>query len=142
MKELQMRAAAVAATQARFEGKPFDWGKSATCIHLVRFHAAQMGNRLPVVPRFKTALGARRALLTTGFQTLPALLDSRFERIPPAFMRVGDVLALPGDEGFESLFLKADKMKFIGWHKDADGCEQVEIDMRQAVGAWRLWPKP
>lgn len=138
MNELQMRAAAVAATQARFEGKPFDWGKSATCIHLVRFHAAQMGNRLPVVPRFKTALGARRALLTTGFQTLPALLDSRFERIPPAFMRVGDVLAMPGDEGFEGLLIKGDKLKFLGWGEGLGGCRYFEIEMDMAISAWRL----
>ena len=138
MTELQQRAAAVAATQERFRERPFDWRKAATCIHLVRFHAAQLGHKLPVVPRFKSALGAKKALLTTGFQTLPALLDSKFDRIPPAFMRVGDVLAMPGDEGFEGLLIKADRLKFLGWCEGEIGCGFMEVDMNAAIGAWRL----
>lgn len=138
MNEMQKRVAAVMATQERFRDRPFDWRKAATCIHLVRFHAAQMGHSVPIVPKFKSALSAKRALLTTGFQTLPALLDSRFDRIPPAFMRVGDILALPGDDDWEALVMKADKAKFLGWHQDAAGCTFLEIDMRAAIGAWRL----
>ena len=138
MIETELRRAAVIATEVRFKDRPFDWRKAATCIHLVRFHAAQMGHKLPVVPKFKSALGAKKALLSTGFQTLPALLDSRFDRIPPAFMRVGDILAMPGDEGWEGLLLKGDKVKFLGWHQDVAGCEYMEIDMGAAIGAWRL----
>jgi hypothetical protein len=138
MTETELRRAAVIATEARFKARPFDWRKAATCIHLVRFHAAQMGHSLPIVPKFKSALGAKRALLSTGFQTLPALLDSRFQRIPPAFMRVGDVLAMPGDDGWEALVIKADKAKFLGWTEHATGCEFMEVDMGAAVGAWRV----
>lgn len=138
MTEIERRAAATEATRQRFDGRPFDWRKAATCIHLLRFHAAQLGHRLPVVPRFKSALGARRALLSTGFQTLPALLDGRFERIPPAFMRVGDALALPGDEDWPGILLKIDKVKFLGWHQDAEGCVIQEADITAAIGAWRL----
>ena len=138
MIETQQRRAAVIATEARFKDRPFDWRKAATCIHLVRFHAAQMGHKLPVVPKFKSALGAKKALLSTGFQTLPALLDSRFQRIPPAFMRVGDVLAMPGDEDWHALVIKADKVKFLGWTEHAVGCEYMEVDMGLAVGAWRV----
>lgn len=138
MNELQIRAAAVEATEQRFRNRPFDWRRAATCIHLVRFHAAEMGHRLPRVPRFRSALGAKRALLSTGFQTLPALLDSRFQRIPPAFMRYGDIIAIPGDEQWECLLIKGDKLKFLGWHQDGTGCEYMEIDMGAALGAWRL----
>ena len=60
MKELDRRALAVRNTQSRFEGQPFDWARAATCIHLVRFHARQMGHRVPTVPRFRSALTARR----------------------------------------------------------------------------------
>ena len=98
MNELQKRAKAVEATEQRFRDRPFDWAKAATCIHLVRFHAAQMGHSVPIVPKFRSAIGAKKALLATGWQTLPALLDSKFDRIPPAFMRVGDILAMPGDD--------------------------------------------
>ena len=138
MNEMQRRAAAVAATDNRFKDRPFDWAKAATCIHLVRFHAAQMGHSVPIVPKFRSAIGAKKALLATGWQTLPALLDSKFERIPPAFMRVGDILAMPGDDDWHALVIKADKAKFLGWHQDGAGCEFMEVDMSAAVGAWRV----
>lgn len=138
MKEIEKRRAAVIATQERFQDKPFDWSKAATCIHLVRYHAAQMRHSVPVVPKFRSALGAKKALLATGWQTLPDLLDSKFERIPPAFMRVGDILAMPGDEDWCALVIKGDKQKFLGWHEDAAGCTIMEVDVNAAVGAWRL----
>lgn len=138
MNEIELRRAAVIATQRRFEDKPFDWSKAATCIHLVRFHAAQMGHKVPTVPRFRTALSARKALVQTGFETLPDLLDSKFERIPPAFARVGDVMALPGDDGWHALVIKGDKVKFLGWHEDAPGCTIMEVNVSAATGAWRL----
>lgn len=138
MNETQKRVAAVVATENKFRDKPFDWRKQATCIHLLRFHAAQMGHSVPIVPRFKSALSAKKALLATGWQTLPALLDSMFERIPPAFMRVGDVLAMPGDEDWHALVIKGDKQKFLGWHEDTEGCTIMEVDVSAATGAWRL----
>lgn len=138
MKEIEKRVAAVMATERKFRDKPFNWRMAATCIHLVRFHAAQMGHKVPPVPKFRSALGAKKALLTTGFQTLPALLDSKFERIPPAFMRVGDILAMPGDEDWHGLVIKGDKTKFLGWHEEAPGCTIMEVDVSQAFAAWRL----
>jgi hypothetical protein len=97
-----------------------------------------MGHKLPVVPRFRSAFGARRALLETGYKTLPDLLDAHFGRIGPAFMRLGDVMAFPGDAGFESLVVRASTNKWIGWHEDADGCCILDADMDSAIGAWRL----
>lgn len=140
MHEIQRRVKATTATQAKFKDKPFDWSKQATCIHLARYHSAQMGHELPIVPRFRTALGAKRALKAKGFDTLPDLLDSMFERIPgAAFMRVGDLLAMPGDEGWHSIVVKGDKTKFLGWHESAPGCTIMEVhDIGAATGAWRL----
>jgi hypothetical protein len=136
--ELQLRADATTATQKRFEGKPFDWSKAATCVHLMRFHAQQMGHKLPMVPRFRSPLTARRALKETGFNDLPGLLDSMFPRIPPAFMRTGDIMAVQGDAGFHSIFIRGSATKFLGWHVDAVGCTILESDLSVAIGAWRL----
>lgn len=141
MTDLQRRVAATQATELRFRDRPFSWAKAATCIHLVRFHAAQMGHRLPIVPQFRSALGARRALAATGFASLPALLDAQFAPIPAAFMSVGDILALPGDAGFPSLVIKGGIDKFLGWHEDDRGCTIIALsgdDIRQAVGSWKL----
>lgn len=138
MTEIEMRVAATIATEKKFRDKPFDWTKSATCIHLARFHAAKMGHKLPVVPRFRSALGAKKALRDVGHKSLPDLLDKYFMQIPPAFMRVGDLLANEGDEGWHSLAIKGDKTKFLGWHESEPGCTIMEVDITQAKGAWRL----
>jgi hypothetical protein len=138
MKELDRRALAVRNTQARFEGKPFDWVRAATCIHLVRFHARQMGHKVPTVPRFRSALTARRVLQDMGHDSLVSLMDAHFERIAPAFCRVGDVMALPGDGGFECFVIRSSVKKWLGWQQDYAGCGQLHCDMGQAIGAWRL----
>lgn len=141
MNESVARARAVEATAARFADRPFDWRRQATCLHLTRFHAAQLGHALPLVPRFRSALGARRALLATGFDTLPALLGSMFAAIPPAYMRVGDIMAGPGSDGFEAIYIKCDKAKFLGFHQDSGLCGIIDVDPAEiagASGAWRL----
>lgn len=138
MKEIDLRAQAVRNTQARFEGKPFDWARAATCIHLLRFHARQMGHSVPTVPRFRSALTARRVINELGHSNIASLLDAHFERIAPAFCRVGDVMALPGDGGFDAIVIRAGVNKWIGWHEDALGCTVISADMGAALGAWRL----
>lgn len=138
MNDLQRLARATAATRKRFENVPFDWRRAATCIHLVRYHAAHAGNKLPKVPRIRSALAARRVLNEMGHDNLASLMDAHFERIAPAFMRVGDVMALPGDEMFEALVVRASPTKYLGWHQDAAGCTIMETDISAAIGAWRI----
>lgn len=141
MNELQRRVAATQATEKRFRDKPFDWSKAATCIHLVRFHAAQMGYKLPVVPRFRSALTAKRALKATGYASLPELLDAHFTRVPAAYLSVGDIIAVPGDGGLHALWIKGGIDKFLGWTEQSEGCEIIAMsgdDVVQASGAWKL----
>lgn len=138
MRDLERLAHATRATRRRFEGVPFDWRRAATCIHLVRFHARHAGHKLPKVPRIRSALAARRVLNEMGHDSLASLLDAHFERIAPAMMRVGDVLAIPGDQMFECLVIRSSPTKYLGWHEDAQGCTIMETDISAAVGAWRL----
>lgn len=138
MFEIERRAAATQATERRFRGKPFDWSKSATCIHLLRYHAHQMGHDVPIVPRFRTALGAKKALKAAGHDTLPDLLDSLFVRVPPAFTRVGDVIAADGEDGLHGIMIRAGNTMSLGWHEDAEGCTIIDTDLTYAVGGWRL----
>jgi hypothetical protein len=141
MNELQRRVAATQATQKRFVGKPFDWRKPATCIHLMSFHAAQMGHKLPVVPRFRSALGARKALKKYGVDTLSELMDKYFPRIPASHMLTGDVAVFPGDGGFDSIMIYGQLRAFIGWHEDDAGCQIMRVTdegYRLCAGAWRL----
>lgn len=142
MNEIKRRVAATQATQARFEGRVFDWAKQATCLHLVRFHAAQMGHQLPVVPRFRSALGAMKELKAQGVETLPELMDKHFPRIAPARMLVGDVAAFPGaDGGFDGLMIYGQLRACLGWHQDAAECQVARLTdegYSLCTGAWRL----
>lgn len=142
MNELQRRVAATTATQSRFSGRAFDWSKQSTCLHMIRFHASQMGHKLPIVPRFRTALGAKKALKAEGVETLPELMDKYFLRIPAAKMLTGDVAAFPGDEGgFDGLMIYGQLRAVIGWHEDEPDCQIARLtDEGYALctGAWRL----
>jgi hypothetical protein len=142
MNELQRRVAATQATQARFEGRVFDWRNRATCLHMIRFHAAQMGHSLPIVPRFRSALGAKRALEAEGAETLSALMDRHFPRIPAAQMLTGDVLAIPGLEGgFEALMIYGQLRAVLGWQEESPVCQTARLTdegYRLHSGAWRL----
>lgn len=138
MTEIETRVAATIATEQRFRDKPFDWSKAATCVHLMRFHASQMGHKLPIVPRFRTALGAKKALRALGYDNLPDLLDKYFMQIPPAFMRVGDLMVAEGEQGFHAIYIKGDKTKILGWHEHVEGCTVIDFDMNEVEKAWRL----
>lgn len=142
MSEIKRRVAATQATQARFEGRVFAWDKRANCIHLVSFHARQMGHKLPLVPRFRSALGAKRALLAEGVETLPDLMDKHFPRIAPARMLVGDVAAFPGADGaFDGLMIYGQLRACLGWHQDGAECQVARLTdegYRLCTGAWRL----
>lgn len=138
MTEIELRAIATQATERRFKDKPFDWTKAATCIHLLRFHAAQMGHKLPVVPKFRSAFGAAKVLKGMGHDDLLSLMNELFTPIPPAFARTGDIVAGDGSEGFHSLMVRGSATKFLGWHEDADGCTIIDVDMSKLAGAWRL----
>ena len=138
MNELERRAIATKQTLAEFNGRPFDWSKSATCAHLLRYHGRAMGRNMPTVPRFRTALSAKTALKSIGFDNMTQLLDSLFPRIPPLSMLVGDVMTAPSDDAFNGVLIRADQKNFIGWSEFADGCTLVEADLSQAIGAWRI----
>ena len=57
--DLVRRLEATDATLRKFRGKPFDWAKGNTCGHLLRFHLKKAGHRVPPMPRFRSALGAK-----------------------------------------------------------------------------------
>lgn len=140
MTELERRKNAVLATKARFDGKPFDWTGQATCIHLLRFHAAQMGHELPIVPRFRSPLGAKKALKAQGVDSLPELLDKYFPRIPPSKMMMGDVACFPGD-GMDGLMIYGSLRAFLGWHEDGEPCQPCRVTdegYNLCKGVWRL----
>lgn len=137
---LPKRAKALAKTLAKFEGRAFDWATGATCIHLVRTHLKNMGHKVPSIPRFQSAIGAKRALSATGHDSLESLLDAHLERIAPAMMIIGDIALMAGDNedgtGFDAAVVSAGAGgKVFGWHPDAPALANIEPLAIKA--AWR-----
>jgi hypothetical protein len=139
VKDLERRRVGTEATLAKYRLRPFDWASAATCIHLARSQARNLGHRPPAIPRFRSAVGARTALAAQGHGTLEALLDSLFPRIAPAAMLLGDLAALPGEGPFPAIMIFDGGAKLLGWHgADPSGIKPVARAMGEIVGAWRL----
>lgn len=136
---LAMRADATNRTVAEFAEKGFDWD-GASCIHLARRQAENMGHRVPAMPAFRSRHGALRGLVKTGHRTLETLLDSMFERIDPARMLVGDLAMLPGeDRRLRAVVIFDGHLSVAGWH-EAHPEKLVWIKHMQGdlIAAWRL----
>ena len=140
---LAARAAATAKVLAKFRTRPFDWA-TANCWKLTAAQARAMGHRFPPVPRFRSALGAKRELLATGAATTAEFLDRHFPRLPsPAMALVGDLVLLPdGPDGqvlLGAVCIADGQGNLFGWHDaDASGMAAIKFAMADAVGAWRL----
>jgi hypothetical protein len=139
---LAQRQLATERTLARFRHKPFSWA-GANCIRLARTQAANMGHQLPPVPRFRSLLGAKRALAARGAESVTALLDQHFARLPgPAFAWLGDLVVGPADpaHGLEAVGIADGQGNVWGWSEQNGHAQLVAILSVNAdlTGAWRL----
>jgi hypothetical protein len=135
--KLTERAKRTEKTVSKYRGRGFKWDGGATCIHLFRTHLKNMGHKVPVVPRFSSALGAKRAMDAAGYTSLEAIADSLLERIPPAMMIIGDIALMEGEELFDALVISAGPGgKVFGWHPDAPAfANLVPLEIK---AAWRV----
>ncbi|MBH9537533.1 DUF6950 family protein [Novosphingopyxis sp. YJ-S2-01] len=136
--ELERRRVATEKTLAKFRESAFDWRKRRTCAHLAKYQARMMGRKLPSVPDFRSPLGAKRALTGMGHDSMIALLDSHLERIAPAMMRLGDLAAVQGTEGMDSVMVSAGNGKLFGWREDAEQMVMLAVTLDEIDAAWRL----
>lgn len=135
--KLTERAKRTEKTLSKFRGRGFKWDGGATCIHLFRTHMKNMGHKMPAVPRFTSALSAKRAMDAAGYADLEALADSFLERIPPAKMLIGDIALMEGEEIFDALVIAAGPGgKVFGWHPDSP-VFAVLVPL-QIKAAWRV----
>lgn len=140
--KLDERQAATEKTLARFRDKPFNWA-GANCIRLARWQAVNMGHKLPPVPQFRSALGAKRALAERGADSVSALLDQHFARLPgPAYAWLGDLITLPGDPalGLEAVGIADGQGNVWCWSEQNDAQSLTALLMvnSDAMAAWRL----
>jgi hypothetical protein len=121
-------------TVDRFKGRKFRDGK-ADCIQLVAMHARHMGRPIRV-PKYRDAKSAAKVLRDLGFKTLAEAMDHYFARIEPSEVLMGDIIEMPGGNGFSSLSVAVGNGRVIGFHEDvphADILQPVIIS-----GAWRI----
>ena len=132
------RVTAAQATLDHWQGVPFQWGK-ADCVRMAVFHLKQLGHKVTLAKAgaYSSALGAKRALVRSGYADLPGAMDAHgFARIPPAAALAGDVLLLPGEDGFGALAIALGNGRALCWHPDADGavvCQPLEYQAAWSV---------
>lgn len=137
--ELERRRRAVGKTLAHYQERSFDWRRQATCLHMARFQMRAMGHTPPRIPPIRSELRAIKELRARGHESLIALFDTLLPRIAPAEMRLGDLAAIPGDEGrFDCLLINVAPRKFAGWHPDSFLMAVMDISLGDVTAAWRL----
>lgn len=136
----QERATVTNQVLRRFRNKPFSWEGSANCVHLARAQMAAFGHQVPVVPKFRSPLGAKKAMAKRGFADLAAMMDAYALRISPAEMWPGDIAMLPGDEMFDALVISDGHGMVLGWHgSDLSGLKAIKLNKADRIlAAWRV----
>lgn len=136
--ELERRRVATEKTKAKYGKRTFDWRYNRHCLALAFYQARRMGHRPPPLPRIRSMVGARKVLDRRGFASVSAALDSLFERIAPARMRLGDLCAVPGQAGMDAVFVNVGPGKAMGWREDAPTLVVLDLDPAEITAAWRL----
>lgn len=135
MTSYERRVAATEKTKARFEGKPFAWGKY-DCLRMAYFHARNMGKRPPAPAKYHSAMTAKIALSKRGVANLTDLLDGLFKRITPAQAWAGDLVMMPGEAPFGALAVSVGNGRVLAYHEDLPGAGIVQPTL--PLAAWRL----
>jgi hypothetical protein len=128
------RMRATQRTVDKFKGKLFKDG-AADCIRLTETHAKHMGKPIKV-PRYHDLKGAAAVMKKLGFKSLAEAMDAHFTRIEPSAVMLGDIVEMPGGNGFSSLSIAVGNGRVLGFHEDIPHC-----DILQPVvisGAWRI----
>jgi hypothetical protein len=128
------RAMATQKTVDEMKGKPFRLG-SADCIRLVLLHARHMGHKIDI-PRYGSWKSAAEALRTLGYDTLAAAMDGHFRRIEKQHVMTGDIVEMPGGNGFSGLTIAVGNGRVLGFHEDIPHCDVLQPLM--ISGAWRI----
>lgn len=138
--EMLRRQEAVLATRAKYGPRTFAWKPKATCLHMTNFHLRKMGRKPPKLPQIGSLLAAKRELAKRGWANVADMLDGiGLERIAPAFLRLGDLVATESDDGLGAIFIASGESKFIGWSTDLPEMAVIDVfNPDGLLGAWRV----
>lgn len=132
--DLIKRVEATQKTVDTFKGRQFAPGK-ADCIQLVLAHARHMGKRISI-PRYGDWESAAKTLRTLGFRTLAQALDHHFTRIDNHDVLAGDIVEMPGGNGFSGVTVAVGNGRVLGFHEQIPHCDILQPVM--ISGTWRL----
>lgn len=139
MTPLEIRHAAIEATMARFRGRPFAWGK-VDCAKVAAFHLKKMGFKISIskAGSYSSALGAQRAIVRMGYDTIPELLDGLgLTRIPYSRLLLGDLVVADGHDGIAAIGIYASNGHVLGFHEDHLDQGLVAVDLKPDF-AWSV----
>jgi len=147
VQDLARRVETATACRRAWDGRAFAWGQ-ADCVHLARWVLRAQGRAVPMLKLggYQTEAGAVRALRRTGFASLAeacdaALREQGVERIPPASVLPGDVVALVGPEPWgAALCVTLGQGWLLGVVGDRFAVFQPAARADAFVGAWRIDP--
>lgn len=136
------RQQATQKTVDKWMGKPFAWGE-ADCAVMLKDHLKNMGQpaRVAGARKWKTAIGATKALKRLKFDNLSDLIDDRgFKRINGAEALTGDICVIAADHPLGCLAVCIGPNQWLSLHEGAEGFTLINIV--QFIGAWRVeWQK-
>lgn len=116
------------------KGKAFvEWQND--CVKLIQRHAKHMGKPIKV-PSYNDAKSAADALRALGAESLAEAMDQRFTRIAAHQILMGDIVEMPGANGFSGLTVAVGNGRVLGFHEDIPICEILQPLM--ISGAWRI----
>lgn len=136
--ELERRRRVTERTRMKYLDTAFDWKRWHHCIALARYQAVGMGHSPPPVRAIRSALAAKKELRRRGCENVATLLDRLFPRIAPAQMLLGDLAAVPGEDGLDAVFVCVGPNRLMGWHASKPTLAVVVVDFSEVIGAWRL----
>lgn len=137
---MDRRHRATQATVDHFKGKPFKFGKF-DCWQMVRSHLRAMGKPVKQAARvapYHSLLGAERQLKAFGYDSVMAVMDAHFERIPPAAAALGDIVSIPSEDGPGGLCIVVGNGRIFGYHQDAVGAAVLQPAASALTAAWRV----
>ena len=128
------RVNATQKTVDKFKGREFCEGKS-DCIQLVLLHARHCRRRI-TIPKYHDWESAARVLRKLGFRTLGQAMDHYFTPIKPVEVMTGDIVEMPGLNGFSGITIAVGNGRVLGFYEEVPHADILQPLI--ITGAWRI----
>lgn len=125
---------------AKFRDQPFQWGQ-VDCARVAAYHLKQLGYKIAIskAGRYRTALGAAKALGRLGYASLSEMADSLgLVPIAPACMLLGDLAEVEGDSPVGTIVIYAGGGNVFAFHELHPGLVTAAPNSASILRAWSV----